>query len=168
MRASGAVIERKEKPDGTVREYRCELVWIDRGVAVVRYTPPEGWEASRLPVTIPAGSVSWGYFWARRPYNAYRFTGPDGGAIAHRFDALAGLRLARDTISYRDLALDWWVTAGGALIEEDRDELEAALAGGLMTAADGARAEEAARMVTSRYRHIIDEIATLERRVLGA
>ena len=118
----------------------------------------------RLPVEVPAGSVSYGYFWARRPYNLYRWLDPQGKVIAHRFDAVADVRFGEDGLDYRDLILDWWALPDDTLLEEDRDELEDAIAAGAIAPADVARANEAARQVFSRYRHIIDEAVELERR----
>ncbi|MCO5201746.1 MAG: DUF402 domain-containing protein [Chloroflexi bacterium] len=108
---------------------------------------------------MPAGSVSYGYFWARRPYNVYRWLRADGTLIAHRFDAVTEVRIAGDSVRYRDLALDWWALPDGTLLEEDRDELEGLAASGALMATDVERANEAARQVFSRYRHIIDEVA---------
>ena len=115
-----------------------------------------------LPVAFPAGTVSHGYFWARRHYNVYRFHSPEGPLLAHRFDAVADVTISEDEVRYRDLVLDWWVLADGQLIEEDRDELDALVSAGTFSARDQALAVSAARQVFSRYRHIIDEVEALE------
>lgn len=125
----------------------------------------KGGEIFGTPIAIPPGSVSHGYFWKRRPYNLYRMRGPDGAILAHRFDAVADVRLSDDVIEYRDLALDWWVTADDILIEEDREELDGLIAAGAISARDIARANDAARAIYSRCRHIIDDVAILERRL---
>jgi len=156
--------ERKRKLDGTVHEYETELVHRDGRVVIVRFHMTRGGGPPRLPVEVPAGSVSYGYFWARRPYNLYRWLDPQGKVIAHRFDAVADVRFGDDSLDYRDLVLDWWVLPDDTLLEEDRDELEEAIAAGAIAPADVARANEAARQVFSRYRHIIDEAVELERR----
>lgn len=159
------IIERKQKPDGTVREYGCDLVHLDATLAVIAFRMEKGGEIFGTPIAIPPGSISHGYFWTRRPYNLYRMRGPDGKILAHRFDAVADVRLGTDAVSYRDLVLDWWVTPDDVLIEEDRDEMDALIAAGAMDARDVARANEAARAIYSRYRHIIDDVAKLERRL---
>jgi predicted RNA-binding protein associated with RNAse of E/G family len=109
--------------------------------------------------------VSHGWFWVRKPYNLYRMRQPDGTLLAHRFDAVADVRLSAATIEYRDLVLDWWVMPDGTLIEEDRDELDALVAAGKLPATDVAAAEVAARAIFSRYRHIIDGVAAAERKL---
>ena len=156
------ILERKQKPDGSWREYHCLLLHRAPGLAVVEFVMATGGEIFGTPIIVPPGSISHGYFWARRPYNLYRMRDPAGAILAHRFDALTGMSLSAETIVYRDLALDWWVQADGTLIEEDRAEFETLVSAGVFSAADAAAAHAAERAVYSRYRHIIDEAARLE------
>jgi hypothetical protein len=164
-RARVAITERKQKPDGSWREYACELLHLEPGLAVVEFRMERGGVIFDTPIVVPPGSVSHGWFWARKPYNLYRMRRPDGTLLAHRFDAVADVRLSAATVEYRDLVLDWWVTADGTLIEEDRDELDALAAAGKLPATDVAAAGVAARAIFSRYRHIIDGVAAQERRL---
>lgn len=159
------VVERKIKPDGSVREYTCELLHLEPTLAVVRFRLPEGGSPFGAPIAIPPGSVSDGYFWTRRPYNLYRMRDANGAIAAHRFDAVTAVRLSREAIEYRDLVLDWWVTPGGEVLEEDREEFDELMAAGKVTPEDAAAVAEATRQVYSRYRHIIDDVAALERRL---
>ncbi|MBI2766948.1 MAG: DUF402 domain-containing protein [Chloroflexi bacterium] len=162
------ILERKEKPDGSWREYPCTLVRREPGLAVVRFVMERGGAVFGTPIAIPPGSISFGYFWARRPYNLYRMKTVAGEVIAHRFDAVTDVRLGEEAIEYRDLILDWWAQPDGTLVEEDREEFEAALESGGLGAKDLARAHAAARQVFSRYRHIIDEAAAIERKLPAA
>ncbi|MBI5947820.1 MAG: DUF402 domain-containing protein [Chloroflexi bacterium] len=156
------VVERKLKPDGTVREYPCTLLHLEPGLAVVAFVMARGGTIPGLPVVIPPGSVSYGYFWKRRPYNLYRMKRADGSLIAHRFDAVADVSLGPEVVSYRDLILDWWVLPGGEIVEEDRDELDAMVAAGSVPPGDFERTRRAAQAVFGRYRHVIDEAEALE------
>ena len=146
-----------------MREYGCTLLHMSGGLAVVRFVMGRGGTITGLPIEVPPDSISDGYFWRRRPYNVYRMRRRDGSIIAHRFDAVTDVRFDDDAVTYRDLVLDWWVTADGAVIEEDRDELEQMEATGGMDARDVRIARAAARHVLSRYRHVIDEVEALER-----
>ncbi len=156
------VVERKLKPDGTVREYPCTLLHLEPGLAVVAFVMARGGTITGLPVVIPPGSISYGYFWKRRPYNLYRMKRADGSIIAHRFDAVADVSLGPEVVSYRDVILDWWILPGGEIIEEDRDEFDALVAAGKLPRADIERSRRAAQAVFSRYRHVIDEAEALE------
>lgn len=159
------IIERKIKPDGTVRDYPCRLLHMSRGLAVVEFVMARGGTVFDTPIVVPPASVSHGYFWARRPYNLYRMRDSEGRIIAHRFDAVADVRISASVIFYRDLVLDWWVTPDGTIIEEDRDEFEALAVSGRLSPADIAAANAATHQVLSRYRHIIDEAAAIEKRL---
>lgn len=159
-----AIIERKIKPDGTVREYRCELVSVNAALVVVRYVLVRGSAGFDVPAPFPPGSTSDGYFWLRKPYNLYRFRAPDGTVLAHRFDAVADVRYRPGVIEYRDLALDWWALGDDELREEDREEFDQLVAQGVLGGRDAKQAADAARQVFSRYRHIIDGAATIEAR----
>ncbi len=156
--------ERKLKSDGTLHEYATELVHCDKTVVIVKFVMTRAGGPPRLPIAVPAGTISYGYFWPRRPYNVYRWISPEGSILAHRFDAVTAVNVTPAAVDYRDLALDWWALPDGTLIEEDRDELEAAVQGGQISAADARIANEAAYHIFSRYRHIIDEVEELERK----
>jgi predicted RNA-binding protein associated with RNAse of E/G family len=160
------ILERKQKPDGTMREYGCTLVRLTPGLAVIEFVmAAQGGSIFGTPIEVPPGSISHGYFWKRRPYNLYRIRRADGSLIAHRFDAVTDVRLSADAVEYRDLILDWWVLPDDTLIEEDRDEFDELLAAGKIAPADIAKAHEAERAVYSRYRHIIDDVVRLERKL---
>lgn len=157
-----SIIERKVGFDGSVTDFACTLAFRATGLAVIRFELPGGSGAFDTPLHIPAGAVSVGYFWSRRPYNVYRIAGPDGEVVAHRFDAVTNVTISADVVSFRDLLLDWWALPDGTLIEEDRDEFERALAEGRLRGRDLDAARRAERAVLSRYRHIIDEVAGIE------
>ena len=158
-------LERKQKPDGSERTYACRLVYRAPALVVVRFTLEAGGEFFRTPIAIPAGALSDGWFWTARPYNLYRMRNPGGQVIAHRFDAVAGVLIGDHEVAYRDLALDWWDTPDGTLLEEDRDEYEALVLAGRLSLTDRAAAEDASRQVFSRYRHILEEVARREQKL---
>lgn len=158
-------LERKQKPDGTWREYNCTLLHLSANLVVVRFVMEQGGAIFGTPIEVPPGSVSHGYFWKRRDYNLYRMRRSDGSLIAHRFDAVASVVIGAGEVSYRDLVLDWWVQPDGTIIEEDRDELDELVAAGRLSRQDQAAASRAAREIWSRYRHIIDEAEKLELRL---
>ena len=156
-------LERKRKPDGSERRYRCALEHASPALVVVSYVMRQGGAVFGTPIDIPPGSVSYGYFWRARPYTVYRMKDGDR-IVAHRFDAVTGVRLGDGEVSYRDLALDWWLTPTGELIEEDRDEFEALREAGVFSAADLAAAARAERVIARAPARLLPELAALERR----
>ncbi len=160
------VCETKVRLDGTEVSFECELLALDSHRAVVLFRVPGG-SSFNTPVRFPPGSLSYGYFWKRRGYNAYRILGPDGALIAHRFDAVTEVSLSRDEIRYRDLVLDWWVLPGQPLLEEDRDDYDAAIADGRIPSHWQTQADAASRRLHSGYRQVIREIESIERELIG-
>ena len=157
-------VERKRKPDGDERRYAIRLEFASPALVVARYLMREGGAAFGAPVEIPPGSLSYGYFWRARPYAVYRIR-RGGGVLAHRFDAVADVRFRDGEVSYRDLALDWWLTPAGALIEEDREEFEALREAGAFRPTDLAAVARAERVIARADARLLPELAALERRL---
>lgn len=156
-------VERKRKPDGSERRYPTQLEFASPALVVVSYVMQRGGAVFGTPIDIPPGSVSYGYFWRARPYTVYRMREGDR-IIAHRFDAVTGVRVGRGEVSYRDLALDWWLTPGDRLIEEDRDEFEELREAGAFSAADLAAAARAERVIARAPTRLLPELAAIEER----
>ncbi|MFN0095497.1 MAG: hypothetical protein ACKVVT_12080 [Dehalococcoidia bacterium] len=148
-----------------MREYHCTWLHRETGLAVARFELPEGAGGFATPVVLPPGSVSDGYFWTQRDYSVYRMKGPGGQVVAHRFDAVANVVIDGLGVQYDDLVLDWWVLADGTILEEDADELAALARTGQLDPALERRAEATALQLFSRYRHIIDGLDALERKL---
>lgn len=152
-----AILEVKGFPDGRREEYLCRALLVRPQRAVVRFTSrePRPWRGG----TIPAGAVTYGFFWRRRPYNLYRMLAPDGALIAHRFDVVADVRISDTRIEYLDLALDVVVLPGGRALVEDEEEAAAYAARGLLSPAQQAIIARARRLLLARHRRIIAEAA---------
>ncbi len=157
-------IERKRKLDGSERRYRCELEYASPPLVVVRFVMRQGGEVFGTPIAIPAGAVSFGYFWRSRPYTVYRMRS-EAGVIAHRFDAVANIRIGNGEVAYRDLALDWWLMPGGELIEEDREEFDALRAVAAFSPAELRAVARAERVIAGAGRRLLPELASLERQL---
>ena len=155
-------LEVKHKPGGEVHTYTTELVHREPGFVLVRFRMVRGGGPPDIPVAVTPGSISLGYFWARRPFNLYRWRSPAGNVIAHRFDAVTNVSIEPQRVEYRDLVLDWWVLPGDILLEEDRDDFERLAASGALSPKDVQVARAADRIIHARYRHLINQAAHLE------
>ena len=129
--AAATIRETKRTLDGRRQSFDCGLVAVTPRLAIVRFD--HAGARSRGGFFFPEGSHTFGYFWAGRHYNLYRFTGPDGAVIAYRFDVVDSVRITPAHIGYTDLYLDAWLPPGGNLLVEDEDEVEAAAAAGLLS-----------------------------------
>lgn len=156
-------VEFKRKPDGGERRYRCALEYASSSLVVVSYVMRQGGGVFGTPIDIPPGSVSYGYFWRFRPYTVYRMRDNDR-IVAHRFDAVTGVRLRTGEVSYRDLALDWWLTPGGELIEEDRDEFETLREKGAFSPSDLVAVARAERVISGSSVRLLSELSEIESR----
>lgn len=157
------IVEVKRTLDGRVQRFDCDLLAISHTQAVIRFRIARP-SSFNTPLTVPAGSTSIGVFWASRPVSVYRFLDADGKPFAGRFDAVDEVSIKAGEVSFLDLILDWWVIEDDVLLEEDREDFDAAREAGQLTPRQLQRADEAARRVYSRYRHVLDDVDRLCRR----
>jgi hypothetical protein len=163
----GATIrETKTTLGGRRQSFDCGLLALSPRLAVVRFQHTQTRTTSGF--VIPAGSVTFGFFWSGRHYNLYRFTSPGGAVIAYRFDVVDNVRINRGEVRYTDLLLDAWLPPGGRLRIEDEDEVDAALAAGLLSPRRQAIIARTRRLLERGHPRIVAEAEReLERVVQG-
>ncbi|MEX2238896.1 MAG: DUF402 domain-containing protein [Dehalococcoidia bacterium] len=157
QRTDRLVQETKVHLDGRRETFTCELLALDSRGAVITWRTPVAIE--RGGFVFPAGAVTTAYFWRRRMHNLYRFETPDGGLIGHRLDVIRPAVIGPAGVSYVDLALDIVVRPGEKPVLEDEDELEAAVAAGLLRPEDAQRITKYGKGLLYRFGQIIDEAA---------
>jgi len=117
----GNILEIKETLAGRIQRFQCDLVDRGENWLVVHYRVPR--HIVLDGTNIPAGTASYGYFWSTRHYNAYHFVTPRGKTLALYCNIGDRLRLTRDTVYWRDLAVDVLILPDGAGRILDVDEL---------------------------------------------
>lgn len=120
---SATIIERKTRLDGTVSEYRCDLLSleIDRR-AVVRYTIDREWVIADTGIVLRAGQVTIAHYWSDRPYNVYHWLdGPR--TIAYYCNVASDTIIREDVVGYTDLVVDVLLRPSGETIVLDEEEL---------------------------------------------
>jgi len=145
--------ERKHHPDGRCEAFECVLLRLSNQVAAVRFDHSGG-AASRYGLAV--GSYTIGYFWQGRGYNLYRIRDPEGGRVRDRFDIIRDCRISAGAIDYTDLFVDVVADGTGRISVEDEEELDAAVARGLLSAADRDAAMLALAEVAGSYIQIIE------------
>ncbi|MSQ42150.1 MAG: DUF402 domain-containing protein [Dehalococcoidia bacterium] len=153
------VVEVKQRLDGRVERFDCELVERDRTRAVILFRierPVFGLREAPLD--------SYGVFWRRRPYGCYHIVRPaDGSPVVTRFDVVRDVELdAPGEVRYVDLLLDLRVERGAARWE-DEAELAAAMRAGRIDASDHARVQRARRVLERGHVRITAEVRRLLR-----
>lgn len=120
------ILEIKRTLDGREKRFDCRLIAGGGGDAVVLFVAP----AAILVhgVELPAGTVTFGYFWSDRLYNVYHWLDPRHGTTIGFYFNLADLTLIGEgRLEWRDLTLDILATPAGRLEVLDEDELPADL-----------------------------------------
>jgi hypothetical protein len=119
------ITEIKHTLAGGRQTFPCRLIARKPGEAVVLFI-------SSAPVRIhdvalPAGTVTFGYFWQNRDFNVYHWMAPDGATIAFYINLADGTRIEPETLAWRDLALDILVPPASDPIVLDEHELPSVL-----------------------------------------
>ena len=151
-RPESTVVEIKRFLHGGEETYRCLALDVSPRLAVLLFPHPRERRAGGF--LFPAGSRTYGFFWARRHYLLYVLHGPNGGLIAHRFDVVDEVRLRPGRVEYLDLALDVWVDPPGRAWAEDEDEVIELASQGLLSPQRLALIERTKRLLLARHRRI--------------
>jgi predicted RNA-binding protein associated with RNAse of E/G family len=72
---------------------------------------------------LPAGTLSVGYFWADRPYNAYHWVTPAGNSLGLYLNISDSTVIKDHQVIWRDLVVDILITPDGRYRVLDEDEL---------------------------------------------
>ncbi len=119
------VLEIKETLSGERLQFCCDVVDRGQNWLVVLYIVPE--EVVLGGVKIPQGSLSFGYFWEDRPYNAYHFIGSEGKTLALYCNVSNSTCMREDGIHWRDLMVDVLILPDGTGRILDINELPESL-----------------------------------------
>lgn len=116
-----AILEVKETLGGEIQTFRCREVARSSIEAVILYEirVPLGIE----DLTLPAGTLSLGYFWTDRDYNAYHWFNPSGETLGIYFNISDSTRIGKGEVRWRDLAVDVLVTPDGQCRVIDEDQI---------------------------------------------
>ena len=126
------ITEIKHHLNKPVERYRCRLVHDRPGYRVISYCTDRDYDPG--PAKIPKGSLTIGHYWTDRGYVLWALSDPDGALIGHWFHLCEAVLIGEDFIEYLDLLLDLWLYPDGSFVELDRDEMDACLREGKLSA----------------------------------
>jgi predicted RNA-binding protein associated with RNAse of E/G family len=116
------IVEVKRTLDGRVIEYPAEPLVVEHQRAVLLYRLEVAEVIAGGRITLPAGTLSFGYFWFDRPYNVYHFTGAGDTLVYYvnigRFRSLSETELVWD-----DYAVDVLAFPRGSVEVLDEEEV---------------------------------------------
>jgi predicted RNA-binding protein associated with RNAse of E/G family len=119
------VVEIKRTLTGAEKRFDCRLLAGDAHHAVVLWIAPEPMHVHG--VDLPAGTISFGHFWADRHYNVYHWVDASRRTIGFYFNLADRTQISAETLEWRDLVIDVVATPDGRLDVVDEDELPAAV-----------------------------------------
>lgn len=119
------IVEIKRTLAGVEKRFHCTLLAGGPDRAVVLWIATEPMHVHGIE--LPAGTVSFGHFWADRHYNAYHWVDDARATIGFYFNICDRVSIRPDVIDWRDLIVDVLVTPGGRLQVLDEHELPAQL-----------------------------------------
>jgi predicted RNA-binding protein associated with RNAse of E/G family len=121
------VIERKRRLDGSVVEFRCELLTLEPGKrAVLRYVIPSERRLEGTDLTLLPGTVTIAHYWTDRSYNVYAWL-KDGTALGYYCSIADETEIAAGRVEYLDLVVDVLIDPRGSATVLDEHELPADL-----------------------------------------
>ena len=113
------LIERKVALDGRILEFPLERWLVTPDVVVGRWVADQDPRAiSRYPRA--GGVTSWGVWWPKLPYSAYRLHRPNGELRIYRLDTVERVIFDGETIEFHDLLLDALIRPDGEVTIETR------------------------------------------------
>jgi predicted RNA-binding protein associated with RNAse of E/G family len=118
------ITEIKETLAGTRKTFHCHVIDRKPGALVVLFVSKA--HVRVHDVDLPAGTVTFGYFWTERNFNVYHWMAPSGATLAFYVNLSDGTRL-EDTLHWRDLTVDILIPPMGEAVVLDEDEIPLAL-----------------------------------------
>jgi len=115
------ITEIKHTLSGERKEFECELLHASAAEAVVIYRMPG--DRYLEDVFLPKDSISIGYFWQHKAFNAYHWIDDQQDTRALYFNICDSTRIAVDLIEWRDLVVDVLITPDGRCRVLDEHEL---------------------------------------------
>jgi len=116
-----SIVEIKTTLAGERKEFDCELLKFTRGEVVVIYRMPHDVQLEDL--LLPKDSISIGYFWEDRAYNAYHWIDEQCQTLALYFNICDNTRISAHQVAWRDLTVDVLITPDLRCRVLDEDEL---------------------------------------------
>jgi hypothetical protein len=120
-----SIVEIKRTLAGGEKRFACRRLAGDAHHAVVLWIAPEAMRVHG--VDLPAGTISFGHFWADRHYNVYHWIDSSRRTVGFYFNLADRTRLSDTVLEWRDLVIDVLATPVGRLEILDEDELPVAV-----------------------------------------
>ncbi|MDC1287865.1 DUF402 domain-containing protein [Gammaproteobacteria bacterium] len=115
------VSEVKTTLDGRRQQFDCERIRYSAGETVLLYRMPTDLQLEDL--LLCKGTLSLGYFWEDRAYNAYHWVDDNQQTLALYFNICDNTHISAEQVAWRDLTVDILITPDQRCRVLDEDEL---------------------------------------------
>lgn len=157
------ILEIKQRLDGSQEEFTCLPCLVRPGRhAAVLYRLERDWHIPAARLTVPAGSLSTGFFWEAKPFNLYHWMTAEGESIGDYFNLAAETHVSYDRIDWLDLVVDYCLVPGRTGVFLDLDELP-----GQLDPRRLAQIEHARRELSALSTRLSRRLEQLSRRILA-
>ena len=113
-------VEIKHFLNGEERRFLCKLIHFNEGFGVLEYILEQAINVSSL--TLPAGTVTYGFYWIDRSYTLYRWF-KNSIHLGSYFNIADRILLKTSSFEWRDLTVDILILPNDILEVLDEDEL---------------------------------------------
>ncbi len=148
-------VERKLTLAGATHEYHCQLLLLEPGFGVLRYSIDRSYEIAGMHLR--PGDITYALYWTDRPYTLYVWL--TGSGFSYYFNIADSVVLSPALFSWRDLAVDVLIDPHGMVHVLDEHEVPGDVQPDLLLFIRGARdlvlaswqdvAREADRLISS-------------------
>ncbi len=135
--SAASITEIKTTLSGECKTFTCELLQATATDAVVIYRMPADYQLE--DILLRKGTLSLGYFWQDKSYNAYHWIDAQQETVALYFNVSDNTIISAESIAWRDLMVDVLITPDGRCRVLDEDELPADIDSGLRQYIDHTR-----------------------------
>lgn len=115
--------ELKRKLSGQVLHFEVSEVKRNQDWIIVSYRVPQEYQENRSGLHVPAGTISYGFFWKERPFNVYYFAGEEDWIAAYFNVCAVPTQITEDEIDWLDLEVDLVVFPDGRTVVLDEEEV---------------------------------------------
>lgn len=119
--AKRMIREVKETLDGKTHTFECQYISGSPTEIAVLFEHSSAGQVE--DVLLPPGTLSFGYFWADRKYNAYHWVDPSGSTLGVYFNICDSTSIETTEVRWRDLMVDVLLTPDGRCRVLDEHEL---------------------------------------------
>ena len=144
-------LEYKHTYAGETKVFDCTLAHFSQKEIVLAFSPMQPMKF--IGVDFPVGSVSYGYFWEDRNYNAYHWKNPIGETLLYYFNICRDTTIGKDRVDWLDLIVDVAAKPGEPPKILDLDEVPTD-----MPIQDVAIIGETAKLIVSGFEKIRSEL----------